>query len=96
MFAQFSPKIVNHLKMSLYAGPRLWEQPISLPFQLFPSDSQQEKQNIFNQQQFCSQGNLCSSQGFSPNCYQQSFSQQNKQKVEELSQMFGRTSLKNN
>merc|ERR1711990_1424151 len=64
-----------------FLGPRLWDQPINLPFQLFPSDSQQQqqqqdvsKQNIFaqqqhsfsQQQQSCSQENFCS----------QSFSQQ--------------------
>merc|ERR1712222_27001 len=91
-----------------FLGPRLWDQPINLPFQLFPSDSQQQqqqdvsKQNIFaQQQQSYSQGNFCS-QSFSQqqNCYQQSFTPQNKcdsqsQKIEELSHMFGRTSLKN-
>ena len=98
------------------AGPRLWDQPINLPFQLFPSDShhqqqqdvskqqsiftqQQQQQPGFNQQQSCFQGNFCSQQ----NCNQQmNFPPQNNnrgdsqnQKIEELNQMFWRTSLKN-
>ena len=103
--------------ISTFAGPRLWDKPISLPFQLFPSDSQQQQQQQdvskqqsifsqqqqqqsgFNQQQSYSQGNFCSQQ----NCNQQmSFPAQNNnrgdnqdQKIEELNQMFWRTSLKN-
>merc|ERR1711990_993520 len=45
-----------------FLGPRLWDQPINLPFQLFPSDSQQQQdvskqqqESGFNKQQSCFQ-----------------------------------------
>ena len=92
------------------AGPRLWAQPINLPFQLFPNDSEKDssKTTYFGQQsqqnQFGAQQNFFqqpssytpANQGhFFP---QQSFHQRDRgdsqsQKIDDLTNMFGRTSL---
>ena len=92
------------------AGPRLWAQPINLPFQLFPNDSEKDtsKTTCFGQQsqqyQFAAQQNFFQEPSSYPPAYQghffpqQSFHQKDKsdsqsQKIDDLANMFGRTSL---
>ena len=92
------------------AGPRLWAQPINLPFQLFPNDSEKDpsKTTCFGQQsqqnQFGAQQNFLQQPSSYPPANQghffpqQSFHQKDKsdsqsQKIDDLTNMFGRTSL---
>ena len=92
------------------AGPRLWAQPINLPFQLFPNDSENDssKTTYFGQQseknQFGAQQNFLQQPSYYPSADQghffpqQSFQQKDRsdsqsQKIDDLANMFGRTSL---
>ena len=92
------------------SGPRLWAQPINLPFQLFPNDSEKDasKTTCFGQQsqqnQFGAQQNFFQQPSSYPPANQghffpqQSFHQRDKsdfqsQKIDDLTNMFGRTSL---
>merc|ERR1712142_1295905 len=73
-----------------FLGPRLWDQPISLPFQLFPSDSQQQQQDFSKQQSIFTQ-----QQHSSFNQQRSSFQNNNRddsqnQEIEELTQKFWR------
>ena len=92
------------------SGPRLWAQPINLPFQLFPNDSEKDSSQTTCFHQQSQQNQFGAQQNFfqQPSSYppanqghfftQQSFRQKDRsdsqsQKIDDLTNMFGRTSL---